>query len=84
MDIMANQKRPRIKNIVRRKVVVECGRGEFVVMWHDGSVSVCMSARTVIAGVGDRDRRDSRGASVTVTELEWRNTPPGFVPPVSR
>lgn len=66
--------------IVRRqKVVIEHSSGDWFVMFNDGAIDVVDTADEAFRRVQRAAARGNRTA--TVTRIEWRNTPAGFVPP---
>ena len=73
-----------VRNARRQKAVVEYhdvdrGGPEWWVMLPDGSVEVVDHASAALAAIQRAARRGNRG--VTVTTIEWRDAPDGFVPP---
>lgn len=68
-------------NVRRQLVIIEHHKGDWLVMLHDGTVYVRESPATALALVQRFAARGNRDA--TVTTIEWRNTPAGFVPPTS-
>lgn len=70
--------------VVSRKVIVEPDPvdGGFLVMLDNGHVHRCDDKFHVLGFVGRSDRACAkRRKAMIVSEIEWRNTPPGFVMP---
>lgn len=60
---------------------------EWLALWDDRTITLHVSARTLLREVHRRDQRDAaraerRGApAIFVTFITWNQPPPGFVPP---
>jgi len=66
----------------RQKVVVEYrfdGGPEWWVMFNDGAVEVFDDSGHAMKAI--RRAAARRNVSLTLTMIEWRNAPTGFVPP---
>lgn len=66
----------------KQKAVVEyrdVGGPEWWVMLPNGSVQVCDTASAALKEVQKAAKRGNRG--ITITTIEWRDTPEGFAPP---
>lgn len=67
----------------RQRVVIEyrevAGGPEWWVMQDDGRIEVFDTSAAALASVRRRASRGNKG--VTVTAIEWRDTPAGFTPP---
>lgn len=62
-----------------QRVIIEFHRGDWLVMLHEGDVRIAATPENALALV---QRAASRGNKwITITSIEWRNTPAGFVPP---
>ena len=69
-------------NVSRRsqKVVIEWSDGNgWSVMFDDGAVRFFATPEDALRKVQRAAARGNKG--ITVTTIEWRNTPEGFVPP---
>lgn len=62
-----------------QKVIIDYIRGEWWVMYDDGEVQVFDTPGHALAGVQHDAKRGNE--DITVTTIEWRNAPDGFVPP---
>jgi hypothetical protein len=63
----------------KQVVVVEYHDGDCWVMLNDGSVQVVGTPDAALSLVQKMAKRGNRSA--TITTVEWRNMPDGFVPP---
>ena len=66
-------------NIRRQRVVIEYHAGDWLIMLDAGDVYVRDTPEAALAFVRRAAARGNRDA--TVTRIEWRNTPAGFVAP---
>lgn len=62
------------------KVIVEFHDGECLAMWPDGQV-YALTPEEIVVRVQRRDRVRAEKLGFSVTTIEWRNVPAGFVPP---
>lgn len=71
-----------IKTARKQKAVVEYkdhGGPEWWVMLPNGSIEVLDTASAALKTIQKAAKRGNRG--VTITIIEWRDTPPNFIPP---
>lgn len=74
------------KRARRSRVIVEFNSGDWLVLFEDGTIRAFETPAAVLAAVQALDKRrvNARGSSgVSITTIEWRNMPDGFVPPKS-
>lgn len=66
-----------------KKVEVVFFRGDWVIQWHDGSVTVKASAEDAITEVKKANQRQAKKnpSAVAVFVIDWFNTPPDWTPP---
>ena len=63
----------------RQAVVIEYHDGDWLVLFDSGTVQAFGSPAAALTAVQRAARRGNHTA--TVTTVEWRNVPVGFVPP---
>lgn len=67
----------------RQRVVIEYqdhgNSVEWWAMFDDGSIRVFLTPEAALKAVQKDANRGNKG--ITVTNIEWRHTPAGFVPP---
>lgn len=73
---MATTTKPRVRS---QRVVVEYNGGDWMVMFNDGHVEVFGDAQAAATAIQRAAARRNDG--ITVTRIQWRNAPEGFVPP---
>lgn len=76
--------RPTVKRRAQTVVIehkVLAGGPEWWLMHDNGDIEVFDTASAALKAVQKRARRGNPG--LTVTTLEWRNTPDGFTPPTA-
>lgn len=62
-------------------VIVEYRHGDWWTLFHDGTIQVFGAATDAAKAIARASRRGNR--AITVTKIEWRDTPDGFVPPTT-
>lgn len=66
----------------RQKVIVEYDETsgpEWRAMFDNGSVEIFDTASAALKEIQKKAKRGNK--SITITAIEWRNVPDGFVPP---
>lgn len=64
----------------KQRVTIEYTDGDgYMVLFANGDVSTFGTPELAIKAIQKRAGRGNKG--VTMTTIEWRNTPEGFVPP---
>lgn len=53
-----------------------------VVLYPNGSITAYGNAELAVAAIHRRARRLAGAWTVVLSEIDWRDTPAGFVPPV--
>ena len=61
------------------RVIVEFNRGDWLVMFPYGRIAAFETPDDALRAI-QRDAKQRLG-DITVTTIEWRNTPPGFEAP---
>lgn len=75
-----NQVWTNMLNSRRQKVVIDqLYPGEWWVMHHTGDIEVYLDPEKALRAVQKQAKRGNK--DITVTTIEWRNVPDGFVPP---
>lgn len=72
----------RINQARKQKVIVEFHSGDWLVMFNDGRIQPFGTPAAALHAVQADAKRGNR--TITVTHIEWRNTPDGFVPPTPK
>jgi hypothetical protein len=62
-----------------QRVVIEFHNGDWLVMLDTGDIRVAPTPEVALALVQRAAHRGNKG--ITVTRIEWRNTPAGFTAP---
>lgn len=68
-------------DVRKQKVIIEYIDGDWYTMFDDGTIQIFGSAQQAYRDVMKLAKRGNKDA--TITKIEWRNTPAGFVPPKS-
>jgi hypothetical protein len=69
-------------NVASEKVIIEFNHGEWWVMLDNGAISTHLTPLAALKEVQKAAKRALK--DVTVTRIEWRNAPEGFVPPTGQ
>jgi hypothetical protein len=65
-----------------RRVVVEESGGDWLAMDETGQITVHADPESVVKAIRRADAKRARtNDALTITQIEWRDMAPGFVPP---